>query len=56
MQSFRLLLGQWEEDTLLIRAARLGKEDFVLLLLNAGAAVRATNKVVASTEKLQMFK
>ncbi len=35
-----------KEDTLLIKAARLGKEDVLQVLLNAGAAIEATNKVM----------
>ena len=33
------------EETVLIKAARTGKEDIVLQLLAAGAATEATNKV-----------
>jgi hypothetical protein len=33
------------EDTLLIKAASLGKEDVVHLLLHAGAAIEAANNV-----------
>ena len=42
---FPFLPTQEKEDTLLIKAARLGKEDVLLLLLDAGAAIEATNKV-----------
>ena len=44
---FRLsvLFKQEKEDTLLITAARSGKEDVVSLLLHAGAVTEATNKV-----------
>ena len=34
-----------EEDTLLIKAASLGRDDVVYLLLNAGAAIETKNKV-----------
>jgi hypothetical protein len=40
------LFKQEQEDTLLIKAARLGKEDVVSLLLHAGAAIEATNEVI----------
>ena len=40
-----LLFQQFWKGTLLIRAARLGKEDVVHLLLDAGAAIEATCKV-----------
>ena len=33
-------------DTLLITAARLGKDDVVHLLLDAGAAIEADDKVI----------
>ena len=44
---FRLsvLFEQVKEDTLLIKAARLGKEEVASLLLHAGAAIDATTKV-----------
>lgn len=41
---------QEKEDTLLIHAARLGKEDVVDLLLLAGAHIEATNKVTKTVK------
>ena len=42
------------EDTLLIKAVRLGKEDVVnLLLKNTGAAIDMTNKVMDSAESFR---
>ena len=40
------LFQKEKKDTLLIKAARLGKEDVLQVLLNAGAAIEATNKVM----------
>jgi hypothetical protein len=39
------LILQEKGDTLLIKAARLGKDHVVCLLLHAGAAIEATNEV-----------
>ena len=41
----RLFVLFEQANTLLIKAAKLGKEDVVSLLLHAGAAIEATNKV-----------
>jgi ankyrin repeat protein len=43
-----ILYLQDKKETLLIKAARQGKEDILQLLLNAGAAIEATNKVTIS--------
>ena len=39
------LLQQSRKETLLIKAAREGKEDVVILLLDIGAAIEATDTV-----------
>ena len=39
------MVQQEMEDTVLLKAARLGKEDVVHLLLNAGADIEAKSKV-----------
>ena len=44
-KQFNILIFQQFGVTLLIKAARLGKEDVVKLLIDAGAAIEATNKV-----------
>ena len=46
---------QEKEDTLLIHAARLGKEDVVDLLLLAGAHIEATNKVTKTVKLSQVM-
>ena len=44
---------QEKEDTLLIKAARLGKVDVINLLLNAGLAIETINKVAGSVNQIQ---
>ena len=46
LDNFTSLEREKEDDTLLIKAASLGKRDVVFLLLQAGADIEATNEVI----------
>ena len=50
IQVRKRIITNEREDTLLIHAARLGKEDVVDLLLLAGAHIEATNKVTKTVK------
>ncbi len=52
---FNFFSYQEREDTLLIHAARLGKEDVVDLLLLAGARIEATNTVTKTVKLSQVM-